>query len=241
MAGKSIKIAVFDIDGTVFRSSLLIELINQLVEDGVFPKIARKEMEKDYNAWLNRVGTYENYLNEVIKIFYKNIKGKTKAKVDKAVRKVIASHKDRVYRFTRDLIKKFKKDNYFLLTVSGSPVDIVGPFADYLGFDAHCGRIFEVKDGTYSGRVLNNELMNERKDKIITQYFKKAGLKVDFKNSIAVGDTEGDITMLSLVGKPIAFNPNNNLAKVAKKKKWPVIVERKDVIFSIERYSFFKS
>lgn len=34
------KVAFFDIDGTVFRSSLLIELVNALIAEGVFPKEA---------------------------------------------------------------------------------------------------------------------------------------------------------------------------------------------------------
>lgn len=238
MVKKPVKLAVFDIDGTVFRSSLLIELINQLVVDRIFPAKAKKEMEHEYLAWLNRVGTYENYLDKVVEIFYKNIKGVKKKELDKSVSRVINFHKDRVYRFTRDLVKKLKKQKYFLLTVSGSPMDIVEPFAKYLGFTAYQGRIFETQKGIFTGKVLNNELMKERKDKIITQFIKENELEVDLKNSIAVGDTEADITMLSLVGKPIAFNPNMNLAKIAKQKKWKVVVERKDVVFEVEEFSF---
>lgn len=232
------KIAIFDIDGTVFRSSLLIELINQLVEDKIFPSRAQKEMEKDYLAWLNRTGTYEEYLNSVIKIFYKYVKGQSKNNIDRAVQKVIKGHKDRVYRFTRDFIKQLKKRKYFLLTVSGSPIDIVEPFAKYLGFDAFCGREFEFKHGLFTGVVLNNELMNERKDEIVRQVLKRKNIVADFKNSIAVGDTETDISMLYMVGQPIAFNPNNNLAKVAKRKGWKIVVERKDVVFGVKDFSF---
>jgi len=31
------KLAIFDIDGTIFRSSLTIELLESLIEEGVFP------------------------------------------------------------------------------------------------------------------------------------------------------------------------------------------------------------
>lgn len=31
------KVAFFDIDGTVFRSSLLIEIVEKLISEGVFP------------------------------------------------------------------------------------------------------------------------------------------------------------------------------------------------------------
>ena len=54
MTNRPVKLAVFDIDGTVFRSSLTIELINQLVADGAFPQTALKRVQKDYLAWRNR-------------------------------------------------------------------------------------------------------------------------------------------------------------------------------------------
>jgi phosphoserine phosphatase len=53
-----------------------------------------------------------------------------------------------------------------------------------------------------------------------------------------VGDTESDISILSAVGKPIAFNPNDKLAQHAKKKRWDIVVERKNVIYQLEKFSF---
>ena len=35
------KVAVFDVDGTIFRSSLLVQLVNTLIENDAFPKDAR--------------------------------------------------------------------------------------------------------------------------------------------------------------------------------------------------------
>ena len=69
------KVAFFDIDGTVFRSSLFIELIEKLIEEEVFPKEAAGEYAKTYQSWLNREGTYEAYINAVIDTFYNHIKG----------------------------------------------------------------------------------------------------------------------------------------------------------------------
>ncbi|HPW34806.1 MAG TPA: HAD-IB family hydrolase, partial [Candidatus Paceibacterota bacterium] len=86
---KKVKIAVFDIDGTIFRSSLLIELVNGLVKAGIFPKKAHKEMEADYLAWLNRVGDYDDYLGKVISIYDRHIVGKKFKNVEVAAQKVI--------------------------------------------------------------------------------------------------------------------------------------------------------
>ena len=69
------KLAVFDIDGTIFRSSLIIELVNYLVETSIFPKKSKKEIENDYVAWVSRKGGYLNYIESVVRVFKKNIKG----------------------------------------------------------------------------------------------------------------------------------------------------------------------
>ena len=46
-----------------------------------------------------------------------------------------------------------------------------------------------------------------------------------------MGDTEGDIPMLSVVENPICFNPNAKLAEVARANGWDIVIERKDVIY----------
>lgn len=48
-----------------------------------------------------------------------------------------------------------------------------------------------------------------------------------------MGDSEGDISFLKMVERPICFNPNRKLYEYAKKRGWEVIVERKDVIYKL--------
>lgn len=235
MGTKPTKLVVFDIDGTIFRSSLLIELSHALVEHGIFPQSAKKEIEKEYLAWVNRKGAYEVYINKVVKIYIKHISGKRLSQVKRIAKNVISFQKDRVYRFTRDLIKKLKSQNYFLVAISGSPSYIVSAYAKIIGFDLFFGNELEVKNGRFTGEILNVDSIFA-KAKIVKNLAKK--YSISLKNCIAVGDTEGDIPMLSLVGQPIAFNPNYQLAKTAQKRKWRIVAERKDVIFDLKAFNF---
>jgi phosphoserine phosphatase len=50
---------------------------------------------------------------------------------------------------------------------------------------------------------------------------------------VGVGDTDGDIPLLRKVETPICFNPNQKLYEHAKKEGWPVVVERKDVVYTL--------
>lgn len=256
------KLAIFDIDGTIFRSSLVIELVRALVRHKIFPSSAEQKVQREYLAWLDRKGSYADYINKVVKIYIKHIAGKPSEKVYKIARFVIKAQKNRVYRFTRDLIKRLKHQHYFLIAISGSPSYIVADYAKAIGFNKFFGTEMEIKKGKFTGKVLNLDSAYKKKKVLMEfagtltrlsassrhplppQYHAVRGKKgegkvvVDWKQSIAIGDTETDISILQIVGKPIAFNPNQQLAKVARHRKWKIIVERKDVIFQMSRSKF---
>jgi FMN phosphatase YigB (HAD superfamily) len=62
------KFAIFDIDGTIFRSSLLIELTDSFIQEGVFPENARKVYARSFKDWLDRKDTYDKYIGRVVGI-----------------------------------------------------------------------------------------------------------------------------------------------------------------------------
>ncbi|MBU6431431.1 MAG: hypothetical protein KGJ58_04645 [Patescibacteria group bacterium] len=130
---KKRKVAIFDIDGTIFRSSLLIKLVEVMIENKLFDFSARKEYEKEENEWFDRKGDYESYINAVVKVFMNNIKGISYEDFDRASKIVIERYKNRTYQYTRDLILKLKKKKYFLLAVSQSPKGILDGFCEKLG------------------------------------------------------------------------------------------------------------
>lgn len=228
---KKRKVAIFDIDGTIFRSSLLIELVEALIENKIFDISARKEYKKEENEWLDRKGDYESYINAVVEVFMKNIKGISYADFERASKIVIERYRNRTYRYTRDLVLKLKKKKYFILAISQSPKGILDGFCEMLGFDKVYGRFYELNpSGKFTGGVVNEELISN-KSNIVKRAVEKENLTLE--KSVGVGDTEGDISFLEMVEKPICFNPNSKLYLQAKKKGWKVVVERKDVVYEL--------
>ncbi|MFA4936736.1 MAG: HAD family phosphatase [Patescibacteria group bacterium] len=222
------KIAVLDIDGTIFRSSLQRELLMSLVYFGVFPPIVKKELEKNYYAWVNRAGSYEDYINKVVQSYQQRINGVLVSDVRRVANIVIEQQKYRVYTYTRELIKELRKD-YRLVAISGSPIEIVKEFNRIWKFDAVYGLVFEVEDDRYTGVI--KFLPIRDKKSVIEQYVAEEQLSL--KNSIGIGDTESDSSFLEVVDKPICFNPNHALYEIAKKNKWEIVIERKDVIYHL--------
>src|SRR5690349_8535933 len=123
------KVAVFDIDGTIFRSSLLIELVEGLIAEKVFKAKVRREYAGAFRNWLDRKDTYEKYIDATVRAFKGNLQGVREKDLVKVIDKVVAREQNRVYRFTRDLAKDLKRRGYFLLAISQSPKYVVHRFA----------------------------------------------------------------------------------------------------------------
>ena len=224
------KVAIFDIDGTIFRSSLMVEFIDALIQEGIFPASTRKIYAQEFERWLNRKDIYQKYIDKVAVAFMITIKGKDFRRCKKVIKQVVAFHKSRVYRYTRDLLRELKKKNYYLIAISHSYKEIVGEFCRELGFDQFYGRLFAIgKNGKFTGQTIDSDMI-AHKDRMLKYLVKKFNLSL--KGSIGVGDTEGDVPVLKLVDKPICFNPNKKLFTYARRHGWAIVVERKDVIYN---------
>ncbi len=224
--------SIFDIDGTLFRSSLLIELVEELVGTGVFPAAAQVGYTAAHAAWQAREGTYEAYIAAVIDTFLTHLKGVHYGALADVGRRLVAVKSKRVNRFTRDYVRELKAEGYMLIAISQSPKTILDEFCRQYGFDKVYGRMYEIgPSDCFTGAVIDEYLI-ENKANIVKRVFDRYP-ELTREGSIAVGDTDGDISLLEMVDRPICFNPNQALLDHAKRQGWEVVVERKDVVYRL--------
>lgn len=229
------KLAIFDIDGTIFRKNLHFELINELSWLGLFPSEVRKKLSEIYSNWLEHEGTYDDYRRALVTLYAKHIPGMAREDVLRAAGIAVPFQAKRTYLFAEALIATLKKKNYHLIAISGSPLEIVEAYNDhYLKFDAVFGSVYEIDaQGKYTGEASFEPSLD--KGAVVKQYIFEHHLSLE--DSYGVGDTESDSAFLELVKYPIAFNPNLNLLKIAVEKKWRMVVEKKDVVYEIPEVS----
>ncbi len=222
--------AVFDIDGTLFRSSLLIEFVWAAIDAGLFNESARDEFEDTFTAWKERAheNAYEDYIEKVVEVYLKHMKGVKKSEVDRISEDLAKTVHKETYVYTRELVQKLS-ETHTVIAISGSTIDFLEPFVKRYGFDLWYGSELEVVDGVFTGEEIRKGHHN--KDKTLKQIIEEKGL--GYEDSYAVGDTGPDIPMLELADNPIAFNPSRELFEHAKNSGWTIVVERKNMIYNL--------
>ncbi len=224
------KFAAFDIDGTIARNSLFFQIVDELINNNVLKADFRTELDSKYEYYRRRShkDAFKEYSQKSVDILMANLVKIPISEYKKAVDIIALKNAEYVYVYTRDLIKKLKAENYFLIALSGSEMYSVQQFTKNFGFDIAFGEFYHEKNGYFTGKI---DQVIHKKDLFLNKFIEEHDLTLE--GSYAVGDSSGDIEMLNIVDNPIAFNPEDTLFSEAKSKNWKIVIERKNVIYEM--------
>lgn len=229
--------AFFDIDGTLYREGLIAEIFKKLVKYEIIgPEKWYNDVRLEYQKWDKRQGNYDNYLLKMADIYIEAVKGLHKSQVEFIAKKVIEQKGDRVYTYTRDRIQWHRNQGHIVITISGSPEELVREMALKHGFNDYKGALYLINEkDIYTGQVIPMwDSVSKRKalEELAEKY------DISLSDSYAYGDTSGDFSMFEKVGFPVCVNPTRELInKVmddkAVRERIKIVVERKDVVYRL--------
>ncbi|MDF1495398.1 HAD family hydrolase [Caproiciproducens sp. CPB-2] len=229
--------AFFDIDGTISREGLISEMFKKMIKYELIDNSKwDNEVEPAFTRWDKRVGDYDIYLQKMVDIYTETVKNTSAFHIAYIAKKVIEQKGERVYTYSRERIRWHKKQGHVVIAISGSPIELVSEVSRMYGMDDYRGTIYQVgKNGTYNGEIIPM-WDSQSKRKAVLEMAEKHN--IDLSLSYAYGDTNGDYSMLQLVGNPVAVNPTRELLSHIEnddqlKEKFTVIVERKDVTYRL--------
>lgn len=225
-------IAAFDLDGTLFRWQLFHELVFELKDQGLFDETTQHDMEQALNKWQGKEFNWQTYETILLTGLKKHIPGMPVSVFETAAHNVVDRSGHKIYSYTRSLADSLKSKGYFLLAVTGSYQEIAEPFAKRYGFDDCIGAVLDRVDGVFTEKEATRVVYGQKAERI-NEYI--AGKPLTLENSIGVGDSGGDISMLELVEEPIAFNPSEDLLDIAIEKGWKVVIERKSIAYTLRK------
>lgn len=226
------KFAVFDIDGTLYRWQLYHELVQALAFADVFPKNAFAELDMRWNKWRGGEISFDEYEAYVVKVMNKNLPLVPVATFEAACDKVVEQSAHKTHHFPRQLLGDLRAKGYTIIAITGSQQELIDRFGAKYGFDIVVGALYEREGAHFTGKL--ERLTVGHKTRILQELVTKHDLT--WQDSLAIGDGDGDAAVLELVEQPIAFNPSAGLFETAKEKGWPIVIERKNIAYRLEKH-----
>ncbi len=237
--------AFFDIDGTLYREVFMKELFKRMIRSQIIKEDEWfTQVKPYYDQYDRRVGSYDDYLIKMATIYTLAIKGFHKSVLEHIISHVVDDMGLRNYLFTRNRIKFHKEQGHKLITISGSPEQLVKEMASLHDFDDYKGSVYPVdEEDRFTGEVIPMWDSASKKNAIFEMQKK---YDIDLSASYAYGDTAGDFTMFKLVGHPVLVNPTRELINLVLedeevREKAEVAVERKDMIYMINISDLMKN
>jgi HAD superfamily hydrolase (TIGR01490 family) len=212
--------AFFDVDNTVVRGASIFHLARGLYRRKFFTgrDIGRMAWEQ---ARFIALGENLEHLRKIRESALSFVAGHSVAELtaigEEVYDEVIA---DKIWPGTHALARLHLDAGQRVWLVTATPVEVAAVIAKRLGLSGALGTVAESVDGVYTGRLVGEPLHGQAKAEAIRALAEREGL--DLSRCAAYSDSANDIPMLSLVGEPVAINPDAALRAYAKTQGWRI-------------------
>jgi putative phosphoserine phosphatase/1-acylglycerol-3-phosphate O-acyltransferase len=212
--------AVFvDLDRTLLRRASGQALNQALMDEGVLPRGRSLPGDRFLYAVNDRLG--ENLFSmALVRAAARVAKGWRQSQVQAAGKRAVEGLTELVAPFAPQYLEAFRAEGHLLVLATTTPVDMITPFAEAMGFDAVIATTYETKDGRYTGRLYDGFVWGTGKLKAVRAWCADEGIDLD--DCHACSDSVFDTPLLASVGWPHAVNPDPSLTVIATARRWPI-------------------
>jgi phosphoserine phosphatase len=220
--------AGFDLDGSWLRDQGFYLLIRKMVQLGIMPEVVIICAQEAYTKWKNREGSFTEFIDKQVAAYQDNKRmlGIRASDVEIAAREVVKESGKLVHAFTESLSLAAQAADRTRFILSGSPIELVNNFALDKRINLRLGTEHPQKDGFYTGGAPRT-CVNDKWRALKTL---ARGYRLDLDDTVYIGDSLGDVSVLEIVSHPICINPECRLTQLAAERGWPVVVEKKDML-----------
>ncbi|HKP67740.1 MAG TPA: HAD-IB family hydrolase [Pyrinomonadaceae bacterium] len=213
--------AFYDLEGTLVSTNLVHTLGFYARRQQGLWQTARKSVGT--LAKLPFFGITDLYSRNVFnEVFFRSYEGFSQDRLryfsDELFEEVL---KPAIYDGTPELIEQGKKIGQRQVVLTGALDFTIARLMSHLGIDDFVANRLEFVNGYATGRVLPPVMASATKAKWIREYAEREG--VNLSESYAYSDSISDLPMLSIVGHPVAVNPDFRLKQTARQHDWAVL------------------
>lgn len=212
------KIALFDIDNTIYDGFSIIGLTEYQVKKGLVSHEAQKKLELIHKAYKKGKLDYETATTQVLHVWTENLQGQRLEDLVKNAKEFFEKNRKNFFPYSFPVIAKLL-GNYDVYFVTGEPQFVGLAVQKIFRATGFLSSIVEIKDGILTGKVEKELTKSKNKNlevrRLMDRYSKD--------KSIALGDSEGDIGMLEEVEIVVCVNPKEDFAKYARSRNWAIL------------------
>lgn len=198
------KVAFFDVDETLLNCKSMFSFLKFYIQNK-YPSNSTSVFE-EYTKKIQVKVTQRLPREELNIFFYSLWKDFNQKEVREIAKSWYQENKQKEGFFIEqniEFLRSKRSEGYLIAAVSGSTYDILHAFIQEFEFDAYFFSEPEVKNGIYTGMLINNPMIGQYKAEAVTTFMEKEN--IDANNCIAVADHESDIPMLKCVGTAYLF------------------------------------
>ncbi len=213
--------AFFDVDNTVMQGASIFHLAKGLYKRKFFrTSDILGAMYKQ--AWFRIVGVEDpEHIADARNSALSFIAGHTVTELEELGEEIfdeVMAH--RIWPGTRALAQRHLDEGQRVWLITAAPIEIASIIARRLGLTGALGTVAEHQDGVYTGRLVGELLHGPAKAAAVRAIAEHQEL--DLSRCSAYSDSINDLPMLSLVGDPVAINPDPALRAHARDHGWQV-------------------
>jgi len=213
--------AFFDLDNTLVQGASLFHLARGLTAHGMVSKreIAGHALRQvRFRVFGEQSGLLEDVQDHALDF----VKGHEVARMEKICEAVYDDYlADKLWPGTRALSEAHLLTGKEVWLVTAAPIELAQVIADRLGLTGALGTQPEAVAGVYTGRIAGPLLHGPDKARQVARLAAERGLNL--AHSYAYSDSANDLPLLSLVGHPVAVNPDRSLRRHARHNNWAIV------------------
>ncbi|NYG58892.1 HAD superfamily hydrolase (TIGR01490 family) [Nocardioides daedukensis] len=213
--------AFFDVDNTVMQGASIFHLAKGLYRRKFFT--TRDILGAAYKQAYFRIAGVEDpeHVAEARNSALSFIAGHTVTELEEFGEEIFdESMAHKIWPGTRALAQLHLDQGQRVWLVTAAPIEIANIIARRLGLTGAMGTVAEHVDGVYTGQLVGDMLHGPAKAEAIKALASRENL--DLSRCSAYSDSSNDLPMLSLVGDPVAINPDSKLRAHARAQGWRI-------------------
>ena len=209
---------VSDVDGTLHPKYIIHPVYDAFEADGLIEPGDSERLKEIYANYQSGQLEFSDFVNSTLKLGALMLADRPMNVAFKIAREVITDKDFVWFGFVKPMLEDAKRANTQTAIITAAPQFIAQAVKAALGIDKAYSTRYggNARTGLFTGRIKQPMTPGRKAD--ITR-----NLRLGFKRTIGLGDSEGDVGMLSLVDLAVAVMPTPELDDYATELGWPIV------------------